>query len=50
MLKMLRRLIGENIIFTWQPGAKLHLVRADPSQINQVVANLCITRYRPRKR
>jgi PAS domain S-box-containing protein len=42
MLKMLRRLIGENIIFTWQPGAKLHLVRADPSQINQVVANLCI--------
>ena len=42
MLKMLRRLIGEDIHLTWLPGANLWPVRVDPSQIDQILANLCI--------
>jgi CheY-like chemotaxis protein len=39
---MLRRLIGEDIILSWNPAADLWPVKADPSQIHQVVTNLCI--------
>ena len=42
MLKMLRRLIGENIHLAWMPGADLWPVKMDPSQIDQVLANLCV--------
>jgi two-component system cell cycle sensor histidine kinase/response regulator CckA len=42
MLKMLRRLIGENIDLTWLPGKDLGPVRIDPSQIEQLLANLCV--------
>ena len=42
MLKMLRRLIGENIDLSWQPGENLWSVKIDPSQINQILANLCV--------
>ncbi|MDZ7697836.1 MAG: PAS domain S-box protein [Deltaproteobacteria bacterium] len=42
MLKMLRRLIGEDIDFTWRPGTNLWLVEIDPSQIDQILANLCV--------
>jgi two-component system, cell cycle sensor histidine kinase and response regulator CckA len=42
MLKMLRRLIGENIDLAWQPGQQLWPVRMDPSQIDQILANLCV--------
>ena len=42
MLKMLRRLIGEDIRLTWQPGERLWPVRVDPSQINQILTNLCV--------
>ncbi len=42
MLKMLRRLIGENIDLAWMPGAELWPVEMDPSQIDQVLANLCV--------
>ncbi|MBF0233466.1 MAG: PAS domain-containing protein [Desulfamplus sp.] len=42
MLKMLRRLIGENIELTWQPGNNLWPVNMDPSQIDQILANLCV--------
>jgi PAS domain S-box-containing protein len=42
MLKMLRRLIGEDIHLAWLPGAGLGLVKMDPSQIDQVLANLCV--------
>ena len=42
MLKMLRRLIGEHIGVAWLPGANLGLVKADPSQIDQILANLCV--------
>jgi PAS domain S-box-containing protein len=41
MLKMLRRLIGEDIDLRWQPEAGLWPVRVDPSQIDQILANLC---------
>jgi len=42
MLKMLRRLIGEDIKLTWAPGTSLWPVRIDPSQIDQILANLCV--------
>jgi len=42
MLKMLRRLIGEDIDLKWQPGANLWRVKVDPSQVDQVLANLCV--------
>jgi two-component system, cell cycle sensor histidine kinase and response regulator CckA len=42
MLKMLRPLIGENIDLSWRPGDGLWPVRMDPSQIDQILANLCV--------
>jgi CheY-like chemotaxis protein len=42
MLKMLRRLIGEDIDLCWMPGANLWPVKVDPSQIDQILANLCV--------
>jgi len=42
MLKMLGPLIGEDINLVWLPGTGVHSVRLDPSQIDQILANLCI--------
>tara|TARA_R110002111_G_scaffold255157_1_gene321248 strand:- start:32332 stop:34248 length:1917 start_codon:yes stop_codon:yes gene_type:complete len=42
MIKMLRRLIGEDIEFAWLPGTSLGLVKMDPSQVDQILANLCV--------
>ncbi len=42
MLDMLRRLIGENIVLEWKPGAELGAVKVDPSQIEQILVNLCV--------
>jgi CheY-like chemotaxis protein len=42
MLKMLRRLIGEDLDLVWIPGAGLWQVKIDPSQIDQILANLCV--------
>ena len=42
MLKMLRRLIGEDIDLAWLPGAGLWTVKLDPSQLDQILANLCV--------
>jgi nitrogen-specific signal transduction histidine kinase/ActR/RegA family two-component response regulator len=42
MLKMLQRLIGENITLGWHPGHNLWKVRIDPSQIDQLLANLTV--------
>jgi two-component system cell cycle sensor histidine kinase/response regulator CckA len=42
MLKMLQRLIGEDIALVWKPGRDVAPVRMDPSQINQILANLCV--------
>ncbi|MBP7341390.1 MAG: PAS domain S-box protein [Syntrophaceae bacterium] len=42
MLKMLQRLIGENIRLVWIPGNTLWFVRIDPSQVDQLLANLTV--------
>jgi PAS domain S-box-containing protein len=42
MLKMLRRLIGEDINLAWMPGPALWNVKIDPSQIDQFLANLMV--------
>jgi signal transduction histidine kinase/CheY-like chemotaxis protein len=41
-IKMLQRLIGEHIELSWLPGRDLGPVRMDPSQIEQLLANLCV--------
>ncbi|MBA4366883.1 MAG: histidine kinase [Desulfobacterium sp.] len=42
ILKMLRRLIGEDIDLLWKPASDLWLVKMDLSQIDQLLANLVI--------
>jgi PAS domain S-box-containing protein len=42
MFNMLRRLIGENIDLIWMPGSGLWQINMDPSQIDQILANLCV--------
>lgn len=43
MLKMIRRLIGEDIDLAWLPaGQHLWPVEIDPSQLDQILANLCV--------
>jgi two-component system, cell cycle sensor histidine kinase and response regulator CckA len=42
MLKMLRRLIGEDIDLEWHPQARLWPVNMDPTQLDQILANLCV--------
>jgi len=42
MLNMLRRLIGEDIDLVWKPSAHLWPVKMDPSQLDQILANLCV--------
>lgn len=42
MVQLLKRLIGENIELDWRLAADLWPVRADPSQIEQVLTNLCV--------
>lgn len=42
MLKMLRRLIGEDIDLGWYPGHNLWSVKIDPSQVDQLLANLMV--------
>jgi two-component system sensor histidine kinase EvgS len=42
MIKMLRRLIGEDIELHWIPGLDLWKVKIDPSQVDQILANLAV--------
>lgn len=42
MLKMLQRLIGEDIKLIWMPHHNLWPVKIDQFQVDQVVANLCV--------
>ena len=42
MLAILRRLIGEHITLIWIPKVKDALVKLDPSQITQILTNLCV--------
>jgi two-component system, cell cycle sensor histidine kinase and response regulator CckA len=42
MLKMLIRLIGEDVDLFWKPARDLWPVKMDPAQIDQVLANLVV--------
>jgi signal transduction histidine kinase len=42
MLKMLQRLIGEDVELIWCPGRQLWPIQIDPSQVDQILANLCV--------
>ncbi|HPI92363.1 MAG TPA: PAS domain S-box protein [Deltaproteobacteria bacterium] len=42
MLKMLQRLIGEDITLAWVPGNRVWKVKIDPSQLDQILANLMV--------
>jgi CheY-like chemotaxis protein len=42
MLQMIRRLVGEDIDIVWRPGASVGAVFMDPTQLHQVLVNLCV--------
>jgi len=42
MLNLLLRVIGEDIDLAWEPGRNLSPVKMDPTQIDQILANLCV--------
>lgn len=42
MLAVLRRLIGEHITIVWIPDTHRAMVKVDPSQIDQILVNLCV--------
>jgi PAS domain S-box-containing protein len=42
MLTMLRRLTAANIELKWEPGDDLWLVKIDPAQVDQILANLIV--------
>ena len=42
ILKMLHHLIGEDIDLVWLPGEGLQPIMMDPSQLDQVLTNLCV--------
>jgi len=39
---MLRRLIGEDVSLVWEPGERIGSIQMDPSQIDQILVNLCV--------
>ncbi len=42
MLKILRKLVGEDIELAWLPGSSLWAIKMDPTQIDQILANLSV--------
>lgn len=42
VLKMLNRMIGEDIELVWLPGEGIWPIQIDPSQIDQILTNLCV--------
>ena len=40
VLKMLQRLVGENITLAWLPPASLWLIKMDPAQLTQILTDL----------
>lgn len=42
MMKMLHRVIGEDIKLDFRPGADIGTIHADPNQIEQILMNLCV--------
>ena len=41
-IRMLQRLIGEDIDIAWLPGDAVWSVKIDPGQIDQILVNLCV--------
>ncbi|TCD48471.1 ATP-binding protein [Chlorobium sp. N1] len=41
-MSLLHRLIGEHIELDWRPGAGGVRIRIDPSQVDQILTNLCV--------
>jgi PAS domain S-box-containing protein len=41
-LKMLRRVLGEEIELVWRPDPAIGIVRLDSSQVDQILVNLCV--------
>jgi PAS domain S-box-containing protein len=41
-LRLLQRLLGENINLIWMPGTDAWPIEMDPSQMDQILTNLCI--------
>jgi len=42
LLNMMRRLLGEDIELTWRPKGGELPVKIDPTQLDQIMANLCV--------
>ena len=42
ILGLLRRLIGEDIKLAWNPGSTFRPVKMDPTQVTQILVNLCV--------
>jgi PAS domain S-box-containing protein len=42
MMGMLRRLAGDNVEISWKPGVEKSWIKIDPTQLDQVLSNLCI--------
>jgi signal transduction histidine kinase len=42
ILKLLQRLIGENIDLAWIPSKTPCIIKMDPTQIDQILTNLCV--------
>ncbi|QDV15425.1 Blue-light-activated protein [Gimesia panareensis] len=42
MLRILRRLINEEVELVWEPESEGCIVKMDPSQLDQILANLCV--------
>jgi len=42
LLKMIQRLIGEDVDLIWRPGRDTWTIHIDPSQVHQILVNLCV--------
>lgn len=42
ILKLLKKVIGENVTVKWIPKKDINLIKMDPTQIDQIIANLSI--------
>lgn len=42
ILKMISRVIGEDIDLAWSPGSDLWKIKMDTSQVDQILVNLCV--------
>lgn len=42
IVDLLRRVLGERIELNWTPGAGLSKIRIDPSQLEQILTNICL--------